>query len=104
MNTAFVVLREDKDLTDVTLSCGDGQQVEAHKVIIYLYLFFKVILAASSPFFQNLLKRTKHPHPPIYMKGVEFENPLAIVDFQKFCSIPPKTVFLAQKQPNLAKY
>ena len=44
-------LREDKYFTDVTLACEDGQQVEAHKVI----------LAASSPFFQRLLERHKHP-------------------------------------------
>ena len=43
VNQAFSSLREDKDLSDVTLACEDGQQVEAHKVI----------LAASSPFFQN---------------------------------------------------
>ena len=37
VNRAFGILREDKDLTDVTLACGDGQQVQAHKVMIYLY-------------------------------------------------------------------
>ena len=37
VNRAFGMLREDKDLTDVTLACEDGQQVEAHKVMIYLY-------------------------------------------------------------------
>ena len=55
VNTAFGSLRDDKDFSDVTLACEDGQQVEAHKVI----------LAASSPFFQNLLKRNKHSHPLI---------------------------------------
>ena len=44
VNTAFGSLRVDKDFSDVTLACEDGQQFEAHKVI----------LAASSPFFQNL--------------------------------------------------
>ena len=50
---AFGHLREENDFADVTLACEDGQQVEAHKVI----------LAASSPFFQKLLGRFKHPHP-----------------------------------------
>ena len=68
---SFGSLREDVDFTDVTLACEDGQQVGAHKVI----------LAASSPFFQNLLKRNKHVHPLVYMRGVKFENLLAIVDF-----------------------
>ena len=71
VNTAFGNLREDTDFTDVTLACEDGQQIEAHKVI----------LAASSPFFQNLLKRNRHPHPLIYMKGIKYEDLLAIVDF-----------------------
>ena len=71
INSAFGSLREDTDLTDVTLACEDGQQLEAHKVV----------LAASSPFFQDLLKRNKHPHPLVYMRGVKFENLLAIVDF-----------------------
>jgi len=71
INTAFGSLRNDNDFTDVTLACEDGQQVEAHKVI----------LAASSPFFQNLLKINKHPHPLVYMKGVKSEDLVAIIDF-----------------------
>ena len=70
-NTAFGSLRNDNDFADVTLACEDGQQVEAHKVI----------LAASSPFFQTMLKRNKHPHPLIYMRGVKSEDLVAIVDF-----------------------
>ena len=68
---AFGNLREDSDFADVTLACEDGQQEEAHKVI----------LAASSPFFQKLLGRNKHPHPLIYMRGVKSDDLLAIVDF-----------------------
>ena len=70
--SAFGNLREDKDFNDVTLACEDGQQVEAHKVI----------LAASSPFFQKLLRTNNHsPHPLIYMRGVKLDDLLAIVDF-----------------------
>ena len=71
VNSAFGNLREDKDFSDVTLACEDGQQVEAHKVI----------LAASSPFFQKLLRQNKHPHPLIYMRGIESDELFAIVDF-----------------------
>ena len=59
IKSAFGSLREDNNFTDVTLVCEDGQQVEAHKVI----------LAASSPFFQKLLRGNKHPL--IYKKKVE---------------------------------
>ena len=61
----------DSDFTDVTLVCEDGPQVQAHKVI----------LAASSPFFQKLLGKTKHPHPLVYMKGAKFGDLSAIMDF-----------------------
>ena len=71
IKSAFGNLREDNDFADVTLACEDGRQVEAHKVI----------LAASSPFFQRLLGRNKHAHPIIYMRGVKSDDLLAIVDF-----------------------
>ena len=74
VNKAFGNLKEDKEFADVTLACEDGQQLEAHKVI----------LAASSPFFQNILRKNRHPHPLIYMKGAKFEDLLAIVDFLYF--------------------
>ena len=50
IKSVFQEFREDNDFADVTLACEDGQQVEAHKVI----------LAASSPSFQNLLGKIKH--------------------------------------------
>ena len=72
--TSFSSLRGDTDFADVTLACEDGKQMEAHRVI----------LAASSPFFQNMLKRNKHSHPLIYMRGVKSEVMLAILDFLYF--------------------
>ena len=73
VTTAFGSLKEDNKFTDVTLACEDGQQIEAHKVI----------LAACSPFFENLLNKNakKHHHPLIYMKGMKFEDLHAIIDF-----------------------
>ena len=71
---AFGKMKSDKYFTDVTLACEDGQQVEAHKVI----------LAASSPFFKDFLKRNKHNHPLIYMRGLKSEILLAIIDFLYF--------------------
>ena len=74
VNSAFGRLRDDKDFTDVTLACEDGQQMEAHKVI----------LAASSPIFENILQRNKHPHPLIFLKGFQSQDLLAILDFLYF--------------------
>ena len=37
ISSAFGDLRQDKEFTDVTLACEDGQQVEAHKVVLDLH-------------------------------------------------------------------
>ena len=71
ISSTFRSLREDTDFTDVTLACEDEHQVGAHKAI----------LAASSPFFQSLLKRNKHSHPLIYMRGMKSKDLVAILDF-----------------------
>ena len=71
LTSAFRDLREDKEFTDVTLACEDGQQVEAHKVV----------LISSSPFFKSLLQRNKHPHPLIYMRGLKSKDLVAMIDF-----------------------
>ena len=71
VNTAFQSLREDNEFADVTLACEDGQQIQAHKVI----------LASCSPLFKNLLQRSKHPHPLIYLRGIKSQDLVAIVDF-----------------------
>ena len=60
----FQSLRKERDQGDVTLACEDGQQVAAHRVI----------LAASSPFFHAILKKNKHPHPLVFMRGVKLEG------------------------------
>ena len=56
---SFGELKGDRDLTDVSLVCEDGQQIEAHKVV----------LASSSPFFMNLLKRNKHTPSYLYERS-----------------------------------
>ena len=74
ISTSFRNLRGDKEFTDVTLACEDGQQVEAHKAI----------LASSSPFFKELLMKNKHPHPLLYMRALRSEDLVAMVDFLYF--------------------
>ena len=70
VSTAFRDLREEKDFFDVTLACDDSQ-VEAHKVI----------LAACSPFFRNVLKRNPHQHPLLYLKGVKYKELVCVLNF-----------------------
>lgn len=71
MRNEFASLREGQDFTNVTLACEDGLQVEAHKLI----------LAATSPFFQDLFRRNRHEYSMIYMRGVKSEDLVAIIDF-----------------------
>ena len=71
VSSAFGDLKDDPDLTDVTLACEDGKQVEVHKVV----------LASTSPFFKDLLKRNRHPHPLIYMRGIKSDVLMAMVEF-----------------------
>ena len=74
VDSAFGRLRYDKVFADVTLACEDGQQMEAHKVI----------LASSSPFFEKILQKSKHPHPLIYLKGFQSKDFVSIIDFLYF--------------------
>jgi len=67
---AFRELRGDEDFFDVTLACEDDQ-VEAHKLI----------LSACSPFFRTILRRNRHEHPLLYLKGVKYGDLVAILNF-----------------------
>ena len=64
-------LRGDNAFADVTLACDDGRQFKVHHVII----------AASSPVFQNLLKIDKYTHPLVYMTDIRSEDLVAVIDF-----------------------
>ena len=70
LDRSFGELRDADDFTDVTLACED-ESIKAHKVI----------LSASSPFFNKMLKSIPHPRPLIYMRGVKGEDLVAMVDF-----------------------
>ena len=71
LSSAFGGLRNDQDFADVTLVSEDGVHIETHKVI----------LASTSPFFMEILKRNKHPHPMIYMRGLKADELVAMIDF-----------------------
>ena len=70
-SSAFGKLRGEKDFSDVTLACGDGQQMEAHRAV----------LASCSPFFKTLLLRFKHPNQVLYMRGLKADDLAAVLDF-----------------------
>lgn len=71
ISVAIRELREEKDFFDITLVCEDQKQIHAHKVI----------LAACSPFFREVLHHNPHTHPLIFMRGVKFNDLKAILKF-----------------------
>ena len=71
ISSSFRNVHNNPDFSDVTLICEEDQQIEAHRVI----------LSACSPFFDSVLRRNKHSHPLIYMRGIKAKDMTAIVDF-----------------------
>ena len=71
VKNSFERLRGDDNFIDVTLACEDGQQFEAHKVV----------LASSSPFFHKILRGINHARPLLYLKGMKSFDVASILDF-----------------------
>ena len=63
-------LLESQEMSDVTLAC-DGHEIGAHKTII----------SASSLFFREVIQKSKHPNPYIYLKGISKETLESILKF-----------------------
>ena len=62
--SSFKNLWEDKELSDVTLVCEDGQQIVAHKIVI----------SSSNPFFMELLKKNKAPSTSQIHEGLRSDH------------------------------
>jgi len=67
---AFKDLRKEKDFYDVTLVCGE-KQVQAHRVV----------LAACSPTFRQMIRHSPHHHPVLYLRGIRAMDLVAMLDF-----------------------
>ena len=68
----FETLRQDFELSDVTLVCNDGSQVKAHKTV----------LALSSPLLRDILTKSKRHDPILLLPSVdaqELENILKLI-------------------------
>ena len=73
ISSSFRELREDSEFFDVTLCCDNGIDiVQAHKVI----------LAACSPFFRDILSHQKsQQNPLLYLKGICINDLQAVLEF-----------------------
>ena len=60
-----------EEYSDVTLACDDDKQIKTHKMV----------LSASSPFFQKILRNNPHQHPLIYLKGVNYDSLRSLLMF-----------------------
>lgn len=71
MNLALNSWRETPDFSDVTLVAQDNQKISAHRVL----------LAASSTLFMEILKADMHSNPTVFMDGFDSKKLRALVDF-----------------------
>ena len=67
----------ETDFSDVILACQDRQVGEnvlpfLDMIIITQVMSHKLVLAASSPLFHEMLVKHPHPQPLLFLKGVEF--------------------------------
>ena len=71
ISNSFRKLRNTDDFYDVTLVSDDQEQMLAHKVV----------LSASSEYFNTVLKSNKHSHPMICLNGINSIGLTNILDY-----------------------
>ena len=70
-SNSFASLFNQNDFADVTLICEDQTQLTAHKVV----------LGACSPVLRDILLKNPHPHPLIYLSGINQYEMQSILQF-----------------------
>ena len=63
-NESFKKMRCDQNFTDVTLICDDDKQIQAHKLL----------LGSISNFFKKIFLANPHPHPVIFLTGMNSQD------------------------------
>ena len=71
VSKSFSVLRKEEEFFDVTLISDDEQHIAAHKLV----------LSASSEFFKNIIRKSKHPNPLIFLSGVHSRELFKVMDY-----------------------
>merc|ERR1719245_2576544 len=67
----FSSLRKDGRMFDVTLATEDGQQIQAHRII----------LSAGSKFFSDIFLNSHHSNILVYLKGIRIAQLESLIDF-----------------------
>merc|ERR1719245_2038158 len=67
----FSSLRKDGRMFDVTLATEDGQQIQAHRII----------LSAGSKFFSDIFLNSQHSNILVYLKGIRIAQLESLIDF-----------------------
>ena len=71
VSSSFSKLKTEKDFCDVTLVSDDEVHISSHKVV----------LLASSEFFKNILRKSPHTNPLIYLSGVKSKELNFVMDY-----------------------
>ena len=71
VSKSFSQLRKEEEFYDVTLVSDDEEHISAHKVV----------LAASSSFFKNILRKSRHSNPLLYLNGIRSKELNFILDY-----------------------
>ena len=72
VHNTFADLRREEHFSDVTLVSEDGHLLKSHKVL----------LAASSPLLDTILKKSQdHPKPMIFLRGAKTDVLNSVLDF-----------------------
>lgn len=69
--TVFDELLQNESFTDVTLACDGGSPIKCHRMV----------LAACSPYFQNLFIDLPCKHPVVVLKDVKYSEIKAILEY-----------------------
>merc|ERR1719245_1190823 len=67
----FSSLRKDGRMFDVTLATEDGQQIQAHRII----------LSGGSKFFSDIFLNSHHSNILVYLKGIRIAQLENVIDF-----------------------
>ena len=71
VTSAFSLFRTKTNFQDVTLVSDDQKQISAHRVV----------LAASSEYFNNILSQNSHSHPLLCLDGIKFHELNNVLDY-----------------------